>query len=627
MRGTQCYSEVNGNGGVVMHNSYKLGATCGIGVLALILQFGFAQPLPAQILVSALGALIALSMFVEMIKTLRSGRYGVDLLAIIAVVATIAVGEYWASLLVLVMLTGGDSLEDYAARRAGLELKALLDNSPQVAHRIVEQQLEDIPVAAVQVGDRLVIKPGELVPVDGHVLSGVSSFNEASLTGEARPVEKSIGADLLSGSLNGDVSVTMMVDQIAANSQYQAIIKLVKQSEAQPAHFVRMADRYAIPFTAIALLIAGGAWLFSGDPVRFAEVLVVASPCPLILAAPIALVAGMSRASRNGIVVKTGTTIEKLASARTIAFDKTGTITQGRLTVAAVKPVAGFSKAKLLQLAASAEQQSSHILARSLVDYVGTTELLPLTHLSEVTGAGVAAEVAGQYVKVGKLDYVAPTAQQIMTEQTAIHVAVGKQYVGYIEFNDQVRPETTTTIQTLRQLGLEHVMMLTGDQAAIAQTIAQKVGVDEVHAGCLPQDKIQLLKSVPSAQQPVIMVGDGVNDAPSLTAADVGIAMGAHGATAASESADVVILKDDLSKVSYAVAIAKDTMRIAKSDVLTGIVILVVLMLIATTGVIPALVGALLQEAVDTITILLALRARKDSKKAPAKIMKQTKLE
>jgi heavy metal translocating P-type ATPase len=596
----------------MMKHSYKLAATIVIGIIALILQFIFGQPVIAQILVTGLGTLMAFSMLIEMITTLRSGKYGIDLLAIMAIVATLAVGEYWASLLVLVMLTGGDSLEDYAAQRAGLELKSLLDNSPQIAHQLVNDQLTDIPVTAVKVGDYLVVKPGEIVPVDGHVLSGVSSFNEASLTGEARPIEKPVGAELLSGSLNGDISVTMVVDQIAANSQYQAIIKLVKQSEAQPAHFVRMADRYAVPFTLISLLIAGAAWVFSGDPVRFAEVLVVASPCPLILAAPIALVAGMSRASRNGIIVKTGTTIEKLARARTIAFDKTGTITQGQLTVAKVVPLAHLSAAELLQLAASAEQQSSHILARSLVNYVGTTELLPLSHLTEVTGAGVTADVAAHHVKVGKLNYVAPQVTKSPTQQTAIHVVVDETYVGYIEFSDQVRPEAAATITRLRQLGLQQVMMLTGDQATTAQTIAQAVGVDEVHAGCLPQDKINLLKAVAPEQQPVIMVGDGVNDAPSLTAADVGIAMGAHGATAASESADAVILKDDLSRVARAVTIAQETMRIAKGDVLTGIVILVILMLIAATGVIPALLGALFQEAVDTITILLALRARRD---------------
>ncbi|MFD0897786.1 heavy metal translocating P-type ATPase [Loigolactobacillus binensis] len=608
-----------------MEHRYQFGATVGVGVVALGLQFIFDQALAAQSLVTLLGIVMTIIMLIDMLKTLRSGQYGVDLLAILAVGATLAVGEYWASLLVLVMLTGGDSLEDYAAQRAGIELKALLDHSPQVAHRLVNGQLNDIPVSVVAVGDHLIVKPGEMVPVDGRVLSGVSSFNEASLTGESRPVEKLVGAELLSGAVNGDIAVTMVVDQVAANSQYQAIVKLVQTSKEQPAHFVRMADRYAVPFTLIALLIAGVAWALSGDPVRFAEVLVVASPCPLILAAPIALVAGMSRASRNGIIVKTGTTIEKLAQARTIAFDKTGTITQGQLTVTQVVTVAQLSATELCQLAASAEQQSGHILARSLVNYVGPTKLLPISHLNEVTGAGVAAMVGTRQVKVGKLNYVAPAITRSPTQQTAIHVAVAGEYVGYIEFSDQVRPEAAATIQTLRQAGLQQVLMLTGDQAAIATKIAQQVGVDEVHAGCLPQDKIDLLQAVPPTQQPVIMVGDGVNDAPSLTTADVGIAMGAHGATAASESADVVILKDDLNRVARAVAIAQDTMRIAKGDVLIGIGILVILMLVAATGVIPALVGALFQEAVDTITILLALQARRDPKKTkgPLRQVKQ----
>lgn len=603
-----------------LQHRYKLIATLLIGAAALVLQFIFAQPLWAQILVTVLGALMALSLLIEMIKTLRSGKYGVDLLAIMAIVATLAVGEYWASLLVLVMLTGGDSLEEYAASQAGRELKALLANSPQVAHRLDGEQLTDITAEQAQAGDQLVVKPGELVPVDGRVLEGTSAFDQSSLTGESRPVTKAPGSELLSGSVNGETAVTMVVDRIAADSQYQAIVKLVKTSEAQPAHFVRMADRYAVPFTAISLIIAGLAWWLSGDPVRFAEVLVVASPCPLILAAPVALVAGMSRASRNGIIVKTGTTIEKLAQAKTIAFDKTGTITKGRLMVAEVVPTTDLSAKRLLQFAASAEQQSSHILARSLVDDAGKNHLLTLENLSETAGAGVTAQVAGHQVKVGKFSYVAPQATEKKVQQTAVHVAIDQVYQGYITFHDQIRPEAAAVIQSLPQLGVQHTMMLTGDQSQIAQTIAREVNIEQVHAQCLPQDKIKQLQAVPAVAKPVVMVGDGVNDAPSLTAADVGIAMGAHGATAASESADAVILKDDLNRVANAIKISQDTMRIAKNDVLTGIVVLVVLMLVASFGFIPALVGAIFQEVVDTLTILLALRAKKGLKQTELKV-------
>ncbi|WP_137597863.1 heavy metal translocating P-type ATPase [Paucilactobacillus kaifaensis] len=592
-----------------MRHSLKLVATLIVGAVALLIEFAFGQQLAAQVVVTVAGSIMSISMVIEMIKTLRSGKFGVDLLAIMAIVATLAVGEYWASLMVLVMLTGGDTLEDYASKKAGQELKSLLDNSPQMAHLIDGTKLTDIAADDVVVGDLLLVRPGEQVPVDSQVVEGSTTVDESSLTGESRLIEKNVGAELMSGSINGDQAITVKALSKAADSQYQAIIKLVKESAEQPAHFVRMADRYAVPFTIISLLIAIVAWLISGDPVRIAEVLVVASPCPLILAAPIALVSGMSRASKNGIIVKTGTTIEKLALAKTIAFDKTGTLTRGKLDVNEVNAVTPFSKAELLHLAASAEQRSGHVLARSLIAYVDQDQLSAVNQLKEVTGQGIEAVVDGKNVKVGKAGFVSDETVQ-ETEQTAMYVSVDGQYAGYINFLDQLRPEAKDTINQLKQLGLRRALMLTGDHATIASSIASDVGIDEVHGGLLPKDKVDILHSISKENRPVIMVGDGVNDAPSLTTADVGIAMGAHGATSASDSANAVILKDDLTRVARAVSISKDTMRIARSDVLTGIVILVILMLIAATGVIPALIGAIFQEAVDTITILLALRAR-----------------
>lgn len=300
-----------------------------VAVIALILQFGLGLPLYAQIVISTLGSLIALLMFIDMVKTLRSGKFGVDLLAITAVIATIAVGEYWAALIVLLMLTGGDTLEDYAANKANSELQSLLENSPQSAHLLKDDKMVDVKIDQVTVGGRIVVKPGEVIPVDGTITDGVTSVDESSLTGESRPIDKVVGSTVMSGAINGDASFDMIADKTADDSQYQNIIRLVKQAESTPAHFVRMADRYAVPFTLLAYVIAGVAWYLSKDPVRFAEVLVVASPCPLILAAPIALVSGMSRASRNGIIVKSGTIIEKLANAKTFAFDKTGRLPRG----------------------------------------------------------------------------------------------------------------------------------------------------------------------------------------------------------------------------------------------------------------------------------------------------------
>lgn len=597
----------------MMKHTLKLVLTIVVGITALILAFLCQQPLWAQVLVSLAGGLVALSMLIEMIRTLKSGRYGVDLLAITAIIATLAVGEYWAALMVLVMLTGGDSLEDYAAHKAGRELKSLLDNSPQVAHLMRGDGLVDVAVDELQVNDQVVVKPGELVPVDGHIIEGSSLFDESSLTGESRPVERTINEPIMSGSVNGETSITMVVDQLAINSQYQAIVKLVESSAAQPAHFVRLADRYAVPFTLVAYLIAGVAWWLSKDPVRFAEVLVVASPCPLILAAPIALISGMSRASRNGIIVKTGTTIEKLALAKSAAFDKTGTITNGQLTVDQVVPMIDIEPSELCRLAASAEQASAHILARSLLQVVPAAQLLEIISLKEMTGAGVTAQLAsGQTVQVGKFEFVAPDQAKQSQTQTTVYIGIDGRYAGYITFIDHLRQEAPQTMSTLHQLGLQRLMMLTGDQATTAKEIAAQVGIDEVHAGCLPADKIRLINNVTPEQRPIIMVGDGVNDAPSLASADVGIAMGAHGATAASESADVVILKDDLSRVSGAITIARDTMRVARQSVLIGIFICIGLMLIASTGVVPALIGALFQEVVDTVSIVYALRARND---------------
>lgn len=595
-----------------LSNKQKLWLTIIIAGIALVLQYGFHYPLLAQIIVTIAGAIVAFTMFIGMVKTLRSGKYGVDLLAILAVVATLAVGEYWAAMVILVMLTGGDALEDYAAKKANTELKALLDNSPRFAHLVTPSATQDVPVNDVPVGSKIIVKPGELVPIDGTIIEGSGEFDESSLTGEARPVAKTVGDAVMSGSLNGDEAITLKVTKLAKDSQYQQLVKLVREAEQTPAHFVRLADRYAVPFTIAAILISLFAWWFSKDPRRFAEVLVVASPCPLILAAPVAMVSGMSRASRNGIVVKTGSVLEKLAGARTGAFDKTGTITNGHLTVAQILPAGTITKERLLHLAASAEQDSSHILARSLLAYANqhSISLAAATGLTEETGRGITAMIEDHQVKVGKRQFVAPQNQQAALNTTAIYVSVDGTYYGAIAFTDHVRPEAAETMTKLKAAGVANLMMLTGDQRAIALQVAKAVGITTVKADLLPQDKIAALQSIPQAEHPVFMVGDGVNDAPSLATADVGIAMGAHGSTAASETADVVILKDDLAKVAKAVNISQDTLRIAKQAVLIGIAICTVLMLIASTGVIPAFVGAMLQEVIDTVSILWALKAR-----------------
>ena len=598
-----------------LSNKQKLWLIIIIAAVAVILQYACGYPLFAQILVTVVGAVVALSMFIGMVKSIRTGDYGVDLLAILAVVATLAVGEYWAAMVILVMLTGGDALEDYAARKANTELKSLLDNTPQIAHVVTDGTTNDLAVKDVQIGAEVIVKPGEIVPLDGKVVTGQSELDESSLTGESRPVSKFPGDEVMSGAINGANSITIKVTKLAKDSQYQQLVKLVKTAEESPAHFVRLADRYAVPFTIVAILSALAAWWWSGNPVRIAEVLVVASPCPLILAAPIAMVSGMSRASRNGIVVKTGTVLEKLANAKTGAFDKTGTITNGQLAVGEIIPASDshFSHDQLLQLVASAESESSHILARSLVDYAKkqAVSLSPVQDLQEVTGKGITATVDGYQMKIGKLAFVDPEGKQAILPSTAVYIEINGQYAGAVTFVDHIRPEARQTMNALRKMGVTNLMMLTGDQAAFAKEVAKQVGITDVKTNLLPQGKIAALKAIPLDQHPVFMVGDGVNDAPSFVTADVGIAMGAHGATAASESASVVIIRDDLSRIAKIVEIAKDTIKIAKQAVLIGIAICIILMLVACTGILPAFVGAMFQEVIDTVSILWALKARR----------------
>ena len=547
----------------------------------------------------------------EIFEDWKSGRYGVDILAVIAIVSTILINNYWAEWMILVMSTGGETLEDYATGQASKELRSLLNNTPRIANKLVNGQITEVKVNELRIGDIVLIKPGQQVPVDGEIIKGTSSFDQSSLTGESVPVTKKPGDNLMSGSVNGDVAVQMKVTKEAKDSEYQSIVALVKSSQAQPAKFVKMADRYAVPFTIISLIIGGVAWAVSGDATRFAEVMVVASPCPLLIAAPVALVSGMSSMSAHHIIVKSGPTLEKLARAKTFAFDKTGTLTENQLVVDQVVPAEeSVSKDELQGLAASVEQQSSHVIAGSLVKATNKDLIKPVTDLKETTAQGVEGNVDGKHVKVGKLKFVAPDHEKIDVNSTAVFVSIDNQFAGYITLMDEMRPETPDTIAKLKRQGAQDIMMLTGDHKAVAERVGNKAGITDIRADLLPSEKIKAIKEVPKNLRPVVMTGDGVNDAPSLTAADVGIAMGAKGATAASESADAVIMVNDLSKINDAVAISKHTMKVANVDVLTAIGVVIIIELIAFTGVIPAFWGAILQEVVDMITISLGLLAK-----------------
>lgn len=593
------------------------------GVISLFFEFGihastlFTTPLlklqmnPQAIIIDILGIWISVLLLMEIFEDWKSGRYGVDILAVIAIVSTILINNYWAEWMILVMSTGGETLEDYATGQASKELRSLLNNTPRIANKLVNGQITEVKVNELHIGDIVLIKPGQQVPVDGEIIKGTSSFDQSSLTGESVPVTKKPGDNLMSGSVNGDVAVQMKVTKEAKDSEYQSIVALVKSSQAQPAKFVKMADRYAVPFTIISLIIGGVAWAVSGDATRFAEVMVVASPCPLLIAAPVALVSGMSSMSAHHIIVKSGPTLEKLARAKTFAFDKTGTLTENQLVVDQVVPAEeSVSKDELQGLAASVEQQSSHVIAGSLVKATNKDLIKPVTDLKETTAQGVEGNVDGKHVKVGKLKFVAPDHEKIDVNSTAVFVSIDNQFAGYITLMDEMRPETPDTIAKLKRQGAQDIMMLTGDHKAVAEKVGNKAGITDIRADLLPSEKIKAIKEVPKNLRPVVMTGDGVNDAPSLTAADVGIAMGAKGATAASESADAVIMVNDLSKINDAVAISKHTMKVANVDVLTAIGVVIIIELIAFTGVIPAFWGAILQEVVDMITISLGLLAK-----------------
>lgn len=596
-----------------------VGATVAVAIVAGVLSLTPWAPGVAW-LVSGYALGVAGWTAVGMVRDLLRGHAGIDVLAVTAVTAAVVVGEFWAALVVVLMLTGGEALEDYAANRARRDLSALLSKAPASAQVLEDGGLRVVPVDDVRPGDTVVVRPAEVVPVDGILLSDLAELDESSLTGESLPVERRLGDEVPSGAVNGQRAVTVRATRSAHDSQYQQIVSLVEQATASRSRTVRLADRFAVPFTLVALVIAGAAWWVSGDAVRFAEVLVVATPCPLLIAAPVAFMGGMSRAAREGVIVKSSQTLEKLDRARTVAFDKTGTLTYGRPVLTRVDASGPLGTDTVLRLAASAEQYSGHVLAAPIVDGARRRGIEPVEgeDVHEIAANGVQALVEGRVVVVGRRAYVddvtgiTAVPVPLQAGETAVYVAVDAVPSGALILRDEVRAEAAGAVRELRVLGIEHVMVLTGDQRATAEHVAAGLGIDDVRAECLPLDKVAAVRDAPV--RPVVMVGDGVNDAPVLASADVGIAMGARGATAASESADAVILRDDVSTVATAVRVSKDTLRIALQSIWVGIGLSVALMLVAAVGLLPALAGAWMQEVVDLVAILWALRASRGTK-------------
>jgi heavy metal translocating P-type ATPase len=548
-------------------------------------------------------------------------RPGVDLIAVLALAGALAVGEYLAGAVITVMLATGRMLEARASARAERELRALLDRAPRVVHRYEDGSLTEPPLDAVRPGDLLLVRSGEVVAVDGRIEGSAEAIlDESALTGEALPVRRHSGDAIRSGVVNAGAPFDLRATTTAAESTYAGVIRLVESARLQRAPFVRLADRYAAIFLPFALAIAGLAWLASGDAVRAVAVLVVATPCPLILAAPVAIVSGISRLARRGVIIKGGDALERLARGRILLLDKTGTITRGEPTVTdiVVRPGAPGDD-QVLRLAASLDQVSPHVLASAIVRQArqhGLALTLPRA-VREVPGHGVRGEVDGRAVAVGRADWVAagPVDTWVRSVKRraeldgaiTVFVGVDGSAVGAMFLDDPVRHDAARTIRGLRRSGIDRVIMVTGDRAEVAESVATFCDVDEVLAERSPAEKLEAVRLERRAG-PTIMVGDGINDAPALAAADVGVAIGARGSTASSEAADVVLTVDRLDRLGDALRIAQRTVLIARQSVVIGMGLSVAAMGVAAVGWLPPMFGALLQEAIDVAVILNALR-------------------
>lgn len=560
------------------------------------------------------------------VRELRQARPGVDVIALLAIGGALALGELLTAAIVGLMLATGQFLDEYAAGRAERELTALLERAPRFAHRLRFGELETIAASEVVVGDRLMVKAGEIVPVDGIVSAGPAILDEAALTGEPLPVERAQGDLASSGAVNAAAAFQIQAVATAADSTYEGIIRLVRSAQESRAPAVRLADRWAGWFVPLALALAGIAWAVSGDPVRALAVLVVATPCPLLLAVPIAIVSGVSRGARRGIIFRGGGPLEMLARADILVFDKTGTVTVGEPTLRSVTAFADVAEPEVLRLAASVDQGSSHVLARAIVGAAqqrGLELSLP-DSVMEVPGAGVSGTVEGVAVSVGNAAWLLESRAE--TDEIAdfrrrmgrvapmtIFVAIGDAVVGAVLFDDVVRPDAARAIRGLRRAGIERVVMATGDHPVVAQSVGLAIGIDTVLAECTPSEKVDAVRDL-SGEGVTVMVGDGINDAPALAAAHVGVAMGARGATASSEAADVVLMVDQLNRLLEGIRIAQRSRSIALQSVIIGMGLSLVAMGFATVGLLPPILGAITQEFIDVIAIVNALRALGDGR-------------
>jgi heavy metal translocating P-type ATPase len=555
-------------------------------------------------------------------RALIRGRIGVDIIAILAMAVALALGEYLAGAVIALMLSGGQYLETLAARRARRELSALLARSPRDAHRYRGDSLETIPVEQIAPGDRLLVKPGEIVPVDGVAAGSTAVLDESALTGESRPVERRAGELVRSGAVNGaSAPFLLRATATAAESTYAGIVRLVEQAQASKAPLVRLADRYAMLFLPVTLAAAAGAWIASGDPVRALAVLVIATPCPLILAAPVAIISGVSRAARCGVVVKGGGALEALAAGKTLVLDKTGTVTAGAPAVSSIESFGERDPDEILRLAASLDQVSPHVLAAPILRAAAGRglDLSFPSGVHEEFGSGIRGLVDGHRVALGKRDWLLPGAEIpaaverisrriLLDGASGVFVAIDGELAGALVLEDPIRPDAPLTVRALRRAGFSRIVMLTGDHADVAEAVGSILGVDAVLAERTPQGKVEAVREE-ARRAPTVMVGDGINDAPALASATVGVAMGARGATASSEAADIVLVGDRIDRLAEAARIARRSRRIALESIWVGMGLSFAGMGFAAAGLLIPVAGALAQEFIDVLAILNALRA------------------
>jgi heavy metal translocating P-type ATPase len=591
------------------------------GVLGGLILWATGQRTVADWFWAAATAMLLGPLTLSVLRSLLRRDIGVDAIALVSMAGALALAEYLAGAVVALMLAGGNALEEAANRRARRDLSALVERAPRSAlvHRATE--LVEVPLDEVSTGDLVLVRAGEVVPVDGMVESEEAIVDESALTGEPLPVTVHRGGQVRSGTTSAGVAFELTTLRPAAESAYAALVRLVEQAEQQRAPFVRIADRYAAIFLPVTTLVAAIAWTLSGDAVRALAVFVVATPCPLILAAPIALISGLSRCAHAGVVVKGAATIEQLGDARSMLLDKTGTVTLGHPHLERMLPLDGTTPAETLRLAASVDRLSSHPLARALVAGAEAEGLqLELPHdVTEIFGRGVAGRVGDHDILVGSRRWLSEHGVDVhVPEQldgaAKVLVGIDGAAAGVALIGDRLREDADQLVPRLRRAGIRHVALVTGDKTHVAERVGEALGVDRVYGDQTPEGKLDVIRALQARPElrSIVMVGDGINDAPALALADVGVAMGSAGATVSSEAADAVVLVDRIDRVADAVRISRRALSIARQSVLLGMGASMIAMGFAAFGYLPPVAGALLQEGIDVGVILNALRALRD---------------